>query len=267
MSLKFCSTEREGRLLIVTLNRPEQLNALHKEAHYELAAVFDEFERDSQIWAGVLTGSGSRAFCVGADLKSGPLTEDVVPRSGFAGLTHRFDRTKPLIAAVNGLAFGGGFEAALACDLIIASQTASFALTEPRVGLYAAAGGIQRLISEIGPKRAHAILLTGRRVPAEEGVKLGFVNEAVAPDDLLEAARRWAAEITACSPTALRAVKAIANRACSDMAAAIGSMSGLPEVRAVAASPDMVEGARALMEKRSPEWHDAEYMLQASGRT
>ena len=266
MSLRFCSAEREGRLLIVTLDRPEQLNALHKEAHYELAGVFDAFERDPEIWAGILTGSGDRAFCVGADLKSGPLTEDVVPPSGFAGLTHRFDRTKPLIAAVNGLAFGGGFEAALACDLIVASQTASFALTEPRVGLYAAAGGIQRLTREIGPKRANAMLLTGRRVPAEEGLKLGFVNEVVAQADLLAAARRWAAEITACSPTALRAVKAIANSAAYDMAAAIGSMSALPAVRAVSASPDMAEGARALMEKRSPEWNDADdYSLQASG--
>lgn len=254
VSLRYCSIKREGRLLIVTLKRPEKLNALHKEAHYELAGVFDGFEQDPTIWAGILTGSGPKAFCVGADLNSGPLTDDVVPATGFAGLTHRFKRTKPLIAAVNGLALGGGFEAALACDLILAVDTASFGLTEPRLGLYAAAGGIQRLMLELGPKRANALLLTGRRVSASEGHAQGFVNEIVPQKDLLAAARRWADEILQCSPSAVRAVKAIGNVTLASMQAAIEEMPAVPEVRAISGSADLEEGPRALMERRSPVW-------------
>ena len=261
MSLRYCSVQREGRLLIITLQRPEKLNALHKQAHHELAGVLDEFERDPAVWAAILTGSGQKAFCVGADLNSGPLTYDVVPATGFAGITHRFERTKPLLAAVNGLALGGGFEAALACDIIIAADNASFGLTEPRVGLYAAAGGIQRLMLELGPKRAQAMLLTGRRVSADEGFALGFVNEVVAQEDLLNAARRWADEILQCSPSALRAVKAIGNEVLAGMQASIEAMPSLPEVLAIGASPDLKEGPRALMERRKPVWSELDTAL------
>jgi enoyl-CoA hydratase/carnithine racemase len=194
MSYQFCKVEAEGRVLVVTLNRPEQLNALNKEAHYELAQVFDEFERDPKRWVGIITGAG-KAFCAGVDLKSGPLDHTFVPSTGFAGLTHRFDRKKPLIAAVNGAALGGGFELALACDIIIAAQDARFGLTEARVGLYAAAGGIQRLIREIGLKRAQAMLLTGKQVTAEQGGHLGFVNQITATERVLELAHQWAGDI------------------------------------------------------------------------
>src|SRR5690606_3699403 len=129
------------------------------------------------------------------------------PPSGFAGLTTRYDLNKPLIAAVNGVAMGGGFEIALACDLIIASEAATFALPEPRVGLAALAGGLHRLPRMIGQKQALGMILTGRRVSAAEGQALGFVNEVVAPADLLDAARRWAAQICELSPMSIRASK------------------------------------------------------------
>jgi enoyl-CoA hydratase/carnithine racemase len=260
MNTEYCRVETDGKLLIVTLNRPEQLNALHKAAHYELAAVFDAFDRNPEHWACILTGEG-RAFCAGADLKSGPLDADFVPPTGFAGLTHRFERAKPIVAAVNGLALGGGFELALACDIIVAAETAKLGATEVRVGLYAAAGGIQRLIHEIGVKRAHALLLTGRHLLAPEGARLGLINEVTPADEVLPAARRWADDIIRCSPTAIAATKAIANDALRSMHVSIQEMMGLPAVQAVSASPDLREGARAFAERRAPKWSNPACLL------
>ena len=138
--------ERDGPITTVTLNRPEVMNALHSPAHFELGEVFDAFAADPEQWVAIVTGAGERAFSAGNDLKhqagGGKMGS---PPSGFAGLTTRFDLTKPLIAAVNGVAMGGGFEIALACDIIIASENAVFALPEPRVGLAALAGGLHRL--------------------------------------------------------------------------------------------------------------------------
>src|SRR6187455_1961399 len=167
---RFCTVADEGRVRIVTINRPEVMNALHSEAHWELDGVWNEFAADPELWVGIITGAGARAFSAGNDLKvqaagrRGPR-----PRTGFAGLTSRFDLTKPLIAAVNGVAMGGGFEIALACDVIVASENAVFALPEPRVGLAALAGGLHRLPRAIGVKRAMAMILTARRVSAHEG--------------------------------------------------------------------------------------------------
>jgi enoyl-CoA hydratase/carnithine racemase len=138
----FCRVEDEGRIRIVTINRPEVMNALHSEAHWEFDQVWNEFAADPELWVGIITGTGERAFSAGNDLKvqaagrRGPR-----PATGFAGLSHRFDLDKPLIAAVNGVAMGGGFETALACDIIIAAENAVFALPEPRVGLIAGSGG------------------------------------------------------------------------------------------------------------------------------
>src|SRR5476651_1793582 len=210
---QFCKVERAGRLTIVTLNRPEVMNALHGPAHFELAEVFDAFAADPEQWVGIVTGAGDRAFSAGNDLKhqagGGKMGS---PPSGFAGVTSRFDLTKPLIAAVNGVAMGGGFEIALACDLIIASESAVFALPEPRVGLAALAGGLHRLPRAIGLKRAMGMILTGRRVGAREGLELGFVNEVTTKEDLLPAARRWAGLIGECSPMSIRASKAAVMR-------------------------------------------------------
>jgi enoyl-CoA hydratase/carnithine racemase len=196
MGYEFIKVEREGPVTVFTLNRPDVMNALHSPAHFELHEAFDAFAADPDQWVGIVTGAGERAFSAGNDLKhqamGGSMTS---PPSGFAGLTSRFDLTKPLIAAVNGVAMGGGFEIALACDIIIASETATFALPEPRVGLAALAGGLHRLPRAIGTKRALGMILTGRRVSAQEGYELGFVNEVAAPGELMAAARRWAAQI------------------------------------------------------------------------
>jgi enoyl-CoA hydratase/carnithine racemase len=201
MDHRFCTVQDEGRLRVVTLNRPEVLNALHADANDELAAVWDEFAARNDLWVGIITGAGDRAFSAGNDLKvqaSGKRRPNG-PR-GFAGICSRFDLDKPVIAAVNGVAMGGGFETALACDIIVAAENAIFALPEPRVGLIAGGGGIHRLPRSIPIKQAMGMILTGRRVPAREGYELGIVTEVVAEGQALEAARRWATMILECSP-------------------------------------------------------------------
>src|ERR1700744_5617393 len=192
MSYQYCTVQDEGRLRIVTFNRPEVLNALHADANDELAAVWDEFAARDDLWVGIVTGAGDGAFSAGNDLKvqaSGRRRPNG-PR-GFAGICSRFDLAKPLIAAVNGVAMGGGFETALACDIIIAAENAIFALPEPRVGLIAGAGGVHRLPRSIPIKKAMGMILTGRRVSAQEGFEMGFVTEVVPEGHALEAARRW----------------------------------------------------------------------------
>ena len=196
MDLKFSKVTRKGPITIVTLSRPEVYNALHIDAHFELNKVFDDFSADPEQWVAIVTGAGDKAFCAGNDLKwqaaGGKRGWD---KGGFAGLTSRFDCDKPIIAAVNGVAMGGGFEIALACDLIIASENATFALPEPRVGLAALAGGVHRLPRQIGLKRAMGMILTARHVSAKEGLELGFVNEVVPAGEALAAAERWAETI------------------------------------------------------------------------
>ena len=208
MDLKFSKVTRKGPITIVTLSRPEVYNALHTDAHFELNKVFDDFAADPEQWVAIITGAGDKAFCAGNDLKwqaaGGKRGWDT---GGFAGLTSRFDCDKPIIAAVNGVAMGGGFEIALACDLIIASENATFALPEPRVGLAALAGGLHRLPRQIGLKRAMGMILTARHVSAREGHELGFVNEVVPAGEALAAAERWAETICKNSPMSIRASK------------------------------------------------------------
>ena len=208
MDLKFSKVTRKGPITIVTLSRPEVYNALHIDAHFELNKVFDDFSADPEQWVAIVTGAGDKAFCAGNDLKwqaaGGKRGWD---KGGFAGLTSRFDCDKPIIAAVNGVAMGGGFEIALACDLIIASENATFALPEPRVGLAALAGGVHRLPRQIGLKRAMGMILTARHVSAKEGLELGFVNEVVPAGEALAAAERWAETIAKNSPMSIRASK------------------------------------------------------------
>ncbi len=252
MDYGFAKVAREDHVTIVTIDRPEQRNALHSDAFFELAAIFDDYEADPEQWVAIITGAGDKAFCAGADLKGG-IRE--MPASGFAGLCTRFSLTKPVIAAVNGFALGGGFETALACDIIVAADTASFGLTEPRVGLAALAGGPQRLVREIGYKRTMGMLLTGRRVSAADGLALGFVNEVVPAPELMAAARRWADDIVACSPLSIRATKQMAMAAAGQaLEPAIRGMFELPAVQAMLRSEDVREGPRAFAEKRKPDW-------------
>lgn len=255
MSYEFVEVVREGALTIVTINRPTSHNALHSAAQKELGAVFDDFASDDSQWVAIITGAGSKAFCAGHDIRAEPVISAAMSQPpGFGGLASRFDLTKPVIAAVNGIAMGGGFEIVLACDLAVASSNAVFALPEPRVGLAALAGGIQRLPHMVGLKRAMDMLLTGRRIPAQEAFELGIINEVV-EGDVLDAARRWAAQLLACSPMSVRATKEATLRGLS---ASIedGLYAGweYPAMEAMLASADAAEGPLAFSEKRTPEW-------------
>jgi crotonobetainyl-CoA hydratase len=252
---EFCKVERDGKLLIVTINRPEVMNSLHPPANAELEKVFDEFVADPELWVAILTGAGERAFSAGNDLKftaksSGKLA---INPKGFGGITARLDNPKPLIAAVNGVAMGGGFEIALACDLIVASENAVFALPEPRVGLAALAGGTHRLPRAIPLKHAMGMLLTGRRVSAQEGYQLGFVNEVVPAPELMAAARRWASQILECAPLSVRASKQSAYDGL-DRPLEEAMSARYEQVTLMVKSEDFIEGPRAFAEKRAPRW-------------
>ncbi len=251
---EFCSTETDGRILTVTIERPERMNSLHPAANAELGEVFDEFDANPDLWVAIITGRG-RAFSAGNDLKHTAAGGERVPMpKGFGGLTSRFDMNKPVIAAVNGVAMGGGFEIALACDIIIASEKAVFALPEPRVGLAALAGGLHRLPRQIGMKQAMGMILTGRHVPAEEGKALGFVNEVVPAEDLMTTARNWAAQICELSPLSIRASKEVAYHGLDHASLEEAMAARYPAVAAMSRSEDMIEGPRAFAEKRKPQW-------------
>jgi len=253
---EFSTTEVDGNLLIVTINRPDRLNALHPPGNAELAGVFDDFQNDPDLWVAIITGAGDRGFCAGNDLRYQAEGGDMsaAPSTGFAGLTARWDLNKPVIAAVNGVAMGGGFEIALACDLIVASETARFALPEPKVGLAALAGGVHRLPRQIGLKRAMSMMLTGRHVPAAEGHELGFVNEVVAPDQLMTRAREWASMILECSPMSIRATKEAAMLGLEQQGLQAAYEGKYDAVRAMVKSDDFIEGPKAFSEKRAPQW-------------
>jgi enoyl-CoA hydratase/carnithine racemase len=255
----FSTTERDGHLFIVTINRPEVMNALHPPASAELSGVFDEFAADPDLWIAIVTGAGDRAFSAGNDLKytaAGGARGDY-PTTGFGGITARFDLNKPLIAAVNGVAMGGGFEIALACDLIVAAENARFALPEVRVGLAALGGGVHRLPRTIGPKRALGMILTGRHVAAQEGYDLGFVNEVVPEGQAMAGARRWAEEILAVSPMSVRASKQAVYLGLEQGGVAGAESIRYSAVAEMAASQDYIEGPRAFAEKRPPVWKGA----------
>ena len=258
---QFTCVERDGPITIVTINRPEAMNALHPDANAELAEIFDDFATDPAQWIAILTGAGDRAFSAGNDLREtvrrmsrGEPLE--TPTTGYAGLTARFDLDKPVIAAVNGVAMGGGFEIALACDLIVAADTAIFALPEPRVGLAALAGGLHRLPREIGLKRAMGMILTGRRVDAAEGKALGFVHEVVSPSELMACAKRLATAMLELSPMSLRASKQIVRLGLenANIAEAYNAQESHPALKALFRSVDSREGPLAFAEKRPPIW-------------
>jgi enoyl-CoA hydratase/carnithine racemase len=259
MTYEFINYEKKGRIAYVTINRPERLNALHPPANQELYHAFSDFRDDPDVWVAIITGTGERAFSAGNDLK---YTAEHVRRdrsldiARFGGITSNFECWKPIIAAVNGFALGGGFELALACDIIIAADHAEVGLPEPRVGLVAGAGGVHRLPRHIPLKIAMGMLLTAKRIPILEAQKLGLINEVVPLADLMSTAERWANEILEVAPLSARASKQMA-------------MSGLgwpldvtmsrtfTEYQKVAASEDFLEGPRAFAEKRKPNWKGA----------
>lgn len=254
--MEFIQYEKKGRIAHVTINRPEVMNALHPPANQELSQAFDDFAQDPEVWVAIVTGAGDRAFCAGNDLKyqaQHGMGAVSMGSGGFGGITARFDLFKPVIAAVNGLALGGGFEIALAADIIVASDNARFGLPEPKVGLAALAGGMHRLPRQMPLKIAMGLMLTGKHFSAAEAQRWGIVNECVPPAELRGAAERWANEILECSPISVRATKEAAMRGLGlSVEEALGQ--SFPQTSALFRSEDMMEGVMAFAQKRKPDW-------------
>lgn len=260
MPPEFITVEKRGHLTIVTMNRPEAMNSLHPPACAEMNDAFNDFAADPEAWAAIVTAAGEKAFCAGNDLKWQAQHGAQAVRQGldslnggFGGLTRRFDCFKPLIAAVNGLALGGGFEIALACDVIVAAENASFGLPEPTVGLMAVQGGVHRLPRHIPYHLAMGLMMTGRRLGAAEALRLGLVNEVAPAAELLDKAVAWAEAILACAPLAIRATKEAALKGLGmSLEQAIPTV--FPGMETMRASQDILEGPKAFAEKRKPQW-------------
>lgn len=249
--------ERRGELLEVTIDRPKA-NAIDSATSRELGRAFAGFRDDDALRVAILTGAGDRFFSGGWDLKAAAAGDDEdYGEGGFGGLTELFDLRKPVIAAVNGYAYGGGFEMALACDLIVASEAATFALPEVRRGIVADAGGMLRLPKRLPRAVAMEMLLTGRPMDAAEAERRGLVNRVVGPTALMDAARALAGEILAAAPLAVAAVKeavaATEEASVQDGYRALRDGS-TPAYDAMLASEDAIEGVRAFAEGRDPDW-------------
>jgi len=250
-------TSLDQGVFSVILNRPDKLNALTPEMHGALGEAFDRFAEDAQAQVCVVKGAGGRAFCAGSDLAGFRADEPgAYPPGGYGGLARRFDLDKPVIAMVDGLCLGGGFELALACDMIIASDRAVFGLPEPRVGLIAIGGGIHRLVRQAGLKRAMVPLLTGRDISAREGLDMGFVSELAASGELEAVVTAICDQIIANAPLAVRFSKALAMWSLDQptLAEAMAGQASHPSWMRWANSADAIEGPAAFGEKRKPRW-------------
>ncbi|GAB7187055.1 crotonase/enoyl-coenzyme A (CoA) hydratase superfamily protein [Kitasatospora sp. Ki12] len=254
--------EKKDHVARVTLDRPAVLNAMDLRMHEELAAVWDDVEADDEIRVAVLTGAGDRAFSVGQDLRErARLDEQGVPRTSFGSrgqpgwprLTERFRLSKPVLARVDGYALGGGFELALACDLIVASDRAVFALPEAQLGLVPGAGGAFRLARQVPLKAAMGHLLTGRRMTAAEALRFGLVNQVVPAEGLEDCVAEWTADLLRSAPLAVRAIKEAVMRSVDMPLEEAFSASYGWELRR-RHSEDAVEGPRAFAEGRPPRW-------------
>ena len=254
--------EKHDHVARITLNRPDKLNAMDLRMHAELARIWDDVEADDAIRVAVLTGAGDRSFSVGQDLTERARRDrDGVPPSTFGSrgqpggprLTERFTLSKPVLARVNGYALGGGFELALACDLIVASDQAVFALPEARLGLVAGAGGVFRLARQLPLKTAMGHLLTGRRMDATTALSHGLVNEVVPAERLDVCVDGWVEDLLRSAPLSVRAIKEAAMRSL-DMPLEEAFSATYPWEERRRLSQDAVEGPRAFAEKREPVW-------------
>jgi crotonobetainyl-CoA hydratase len=255
MSVEFVVKDHVAR---VTLNRPERLNAVDQATEAELIRIWETIEGERDIRVVVLTGAGERAFCTGADMKGGSGSSGLeywaAPRpGGFGGIALRETLDIPVIARINGHALGGGMEMMLGCDIVVAADNATFGLPEPRVGRLALDGGIALLARRIPHVQAMGMLLTGRRIKADEALRFGLVNEVTSTQQLDDAVARWIGDILACAPLSVRAIKQMA-RAGERMSAREAQMLRLPALVEALRSSDQDEGVRAFQEKRAPQW-------------
>jgi crotonobetainyl-CoA hydratase len=251
--------EHRGHTMIITFNRPDARNAVNVDLATITADALEEANHDSDVWVVVITGAGDKAFCAGADLKAiargEKITRPDYVKWGFGGIV-KHPITKPIIAAVNGPALGGGTEIALSCDLVIAADTATFGLPEVKRGFFAAAGGVFRIVQQVPRKRAMELILTGNAISAEEALELGLVNKVVPAASVLDEALALADRICVNAPLAVQACKRVA----------VGLIDGViqddvalwelndSEYHPIMTTEDAKEGPRAFAEKRQPVW-------------
>ena len=246
--------EVDGRIALLTIRRPEARNAVNGDVARGMEAALDKLEEDDDVWIGIVAGEGP-VFSAGADLKaisSGQAGDLQTERGGFGGIAAR-ERTKPVIAAVDGPALAGGCEIALSCDLIVASTNARFGLPEVKRSLAAAAGGLFRLPRVLPPKVAMEIVLTGDPIPAERAYALGMVNELVEPGEAVNAARALAERIAVNAPLAVRESRKVVLAAATEDDETLWKMSGRA-MMTLAGTEDFAEGPLAFIEKRPPNW-------------
>lgn len=260
MNYELIKVKKKGHVTTVTINRPDVMNAISPLVSVEMDDAFNQFDTDPEQWICIVTGAGEKAFSAGNDLKfqaahGAAKMREIMQKvkGGFAGLTSRFDCYKPFIAAVNGLALGGGFEIALACDIIIASENASFGLPEPRVGLIPGAGGVHRLPRQIPYHLAQYMIMASKRVTAQQAMQSGIVAEVVPFEELMSTAEKLAAEILLAAPLCIRAAKEATVEGLNlTLKEAIST--SFPGQNAMIQSEDFIEGPKAFAEKRTPNW-------------
>jgi len=247
--------EKKDRIARITLNRPEVMNAIHPPLSAELAEVWADYMADDGVWVAILTGAGERAFCAGSDLKYRATQASAEELQTPAYRPHILDRCwKPIIAAINGYALGGGLQLALRCDLIVAAENAQLGLPEARRGQIDETGAV-KLPGRIPYYQAMGLLLTGRLISAAEAHRMGLVNEVVPQEELMAAAERWAGEVLECAPLSVQAVKQTAVSLWELPAeVALARVENLEAIRRLRHSEDYLEGPKAFAEKRKPVW-------------
>ena len=255
MNPEYILYEKKGRIAYITLNRPEVLNAIHPPMASELGRIWADYMADDRVWVAILTGAGEKAFCAGADLKyrAQEASEEELKTPGYR--PHILDRCfKPIVAAINGYALGGGLQLALRCDILIASENAKLGLPEARRGQIDETGAV-KLPKRIPYYLAMGLLLTGRFISAGEAFRMGLVNEVASPGELMTTAEGWAQEILECAPLSVQAVKQAALSLWELPAeTALTRVENLEAVRKLRHSEDYLEGPRAFAEKRKPVW-------------
>lgn len=248
---------KEGKIAYFTLNRPEALNTLSPDLMHELHDALEDFRADDELWVGIITGTGEKAFCAGADIKTWlPFVKETKTKSWLFPSTPMrggMELWKPIIAAINGIAMGGGLELALACDLRIASEKARFALPEVKLGIMPRFGGTVRLPDLIGLTKAAEMMLMGDPIDAREAYRIGLVNKIVSPEQVMPVAKEWAEKLCKVSPLSSRRIKEalIKNRGLSiEEALWVENMLALPLYE----TDDYEEGRKAFKDKRRPDF-------------
>tara|TARA_B110000116_G_C16762697_1_gene549244 strand:- start:726 stop:1487 length:762 start_codon:yes stop_codon:yes gene_type:complete len=252
MNYKYIKTSINNQILEVSINRPKQMNSINPHTSMELKEVFEEFKNSQKLKIAIIYGEGNSSFSAGNDLKHSKSESD--PVAPFGGITSEFECYKPIIAAIEGYALGGGLEIALSCDILIASENSTFGFPEPKVGLFAGAGGAAKLAKLIPQKIALNLLLTGKLISSKEAKDIGLISEIVPQNKALEYARKTAENILKCSYLAISATKQIALNEYDTSFDPSKIEKSYSEVRKLRKSNHFNIGKNAFSKKENPIW-------------